>query len=134
MKSSFFVWYCAVHLGDPDLYVQLQANPELLPFPKSGDELFNSLAADVDNIVLKERKFLTDVNRQASREDLDESEREKLKQKHNRWANRACLNIDKRIYKFLDISAEAVRSISEALRKIDLTDFGALDELEKDDS
>jgi len=55
-----------------------------------------------------------------------------MPRKSARRANRACLNIDKRIYKYLDISAEAVRSISETLRKIEPTDFGALDEFEKD--
>jgi hypothetical protein len=128
IKSSFFIWYCAVHLGNVDLFLLLQVEHRRLPFPKDGKELLKQLATDASNVMIDERKFLSELNRRVARGEIDNKEQYKMAQKHNSSANRACLGIDKHIYKFLGLREDDVSFISQTLRSIEMSDYGAGEE------
>ncbi len=131
LKSSFFLWYCAVCLGDPDLYLQLQFETRRLPLPKKDNvELYRRLDGLLRNLVLDEEKFMDEINREKKRGTLGSAEQEKARTRHNTSANRMCLHLDKEIFRFLGLSDEECRFIARTLRDIRMTDFGFLEELE----
>jgi hypothetical protein len=74
LKSSFMVWYCAVHLGDPDLFLHMQLPTTRFPMPRVGDsEVLRRLDSLVRNVILDENKLMKEINKQQkSRGDLAE--------------------------------------------------------------
>jgi hypothetical protein len=38
LKSSFAIWYAAVHLGNPDLFLHMQIPTNRLPFPRADEQ------------------------------------------------------------------------------------------------
>ncbi len=123
-KSSFFVWYCAVHLGDPDLYSLLYNSETRLPIPKAESaNIYEALGTMANNVILEERNFLEEVHR-AKKKGLDSAGIEKLRRRHNKAVDPMCRSIDSEIARFLKLSEEDQDLIAETLRDIKLTDFG----------
>jgi hypothetical protein len=133
LKSSFFVWYCAVHLGDPDFYKLLLDPTNTFPIPHfaGNEEFYRRMASMAQNIVLEERKFLEEIERLTKR-GLDKSTREKMRVRHNSVANGMCLSIDKEVAEFLALSPDDRESIASTLQKIGLSDFGYLEVSEQE--
>jgi hypothetical protein len=130
LKSSFFIWYCAVHLSDKNLYQQLQDASVRLPFPKiSHEQFYRRLGSLAQNMLIDEKRFLEELQREMKR-GLNSEQREKLRKKHNASANAICLSIDDEISKMLSLSESESEFISKTLRDMELTDFGFLDRLE----
>ena len=130
LKSSYFVWYCAVHLSNRNLYQHLLQGSVLLPFPKlSHGEFYGRLGLLAQNIVLEERKFLGEIQHEMKR-GCDAHLREKLRSRHNASVNSICLSIDREISDLLSLTENENEFIARTLGDIDLTDFGYLEELE----
>jgi YD repeat-containing protein len=130
LKSSFFIWYCAVHLSDKDLYQQLQKPDVSLPFPlPSRPELLDRLDVLVNNIILEEQKVLAEIQKETKR-GLDVTYREKLRKRHNTSVNALCMAIDDAIAEGLSLNESEVTFIARTLRDLDMTDFGVLAKVE----
>lgn len=131
-KSSFFLWYLAVHLSQKDLYQQLQKPDIRLPFPDlSKEDFYRRLGALVRNVVLEERRFLDDVQKQVTR-GMDGRQREKLRTRHNNTLNGICLTIDTEVNKALGFRPEEIEFISRSITDMGLTDFGMLEQIENE--
>jgi hypothetical protein len=124
-KSSFFVWHCAVHLGDPDTFFQLHLRPQRLAFPRlSFAEIMQRLDAFARNMILDEKKFMEEINRLKRKGALDGELQEKERIKFNKAADRRCLDLDREIYSFLELTKSDSRLVADTLREIHMTDFG----------
>ena len=131
-KSAFFIWHCAVHLGDPDLFLHLQFPGARLALPRSSQKaLYQRLDALARNVVLDENKFMSEINRQKKKGTLDDAGRERLMVRHNANANRTCLDIDKAIFEWLAVGKDDERFVARTLRDVHMSDFGLLEELSK---
>lgn len=130
MKSSFFVWYCAVHLGNVSPFFELQFRPYRFPIP-SGEapRLIECIKERAQRIISDEIEFMREINRLKKKGTLDNEYREKVRQRHNVQVGKLCLAIDKEIYEFLGLPPKHARFIAETLREINLTDFGFVEEL-----
>ncbi len=131
MKSSFFIWYSAVHLGAPSPFFDLQFKPHLIPVPKlSSDKMLKVIEGYAGQIINEEEAFMLEINKHKKRGDLTDEFREKLRRAHNSSAARLSLSIDKEVLTFLDVSIKDQRFISSTLRDLNMTDFGLYDELD----
>jgi hypothetical protein len=132
-KSSFIVWYCAVHLGDADLFLHMQVPANRLPLPKAeGDsELYRRLDSLVRNILLDETRLMKEVNKQKGRGTFTSDYLSKEIEHHNNRANSVCLTIDDEIFRFLGIDESDRVFIAKTLHDIRLSDFGMLAAAEK---
>lgn len=127
LKSSFFLWYCTVHLGDPDIYKYLQRNRARIPIPRfENTELYRRLDSLGRNIVLDEKKFLSEYHKD-ERRGVAEEHRDKIRKRHNAAMNRVFLTIDKEISDFLNFSDDERKFVARTIRAMDMTDFGFLD-------
>lgn len=128
LKSSFMVWYCAVHLGDPDLFLHLQMPKARIPIP-SGDKsaLLKRLDSLTRNVVLDENKLMREFKKRRDRGDKNHEIEHKEIGQHNTRANSVCLTMDKEIYAFLALADEDAKFIAETLTAIHLNDFGFLE-------
>lgn len=134
-KSSFFLWYCAVRLGIPSPFFELQNRPYRLPVPNPEDaEFIRDLGRQAATVISEENGFMDDINRLKKKGTLDAEYREKARHRHNAACNRICLGIDKQIYEFLAVPKSDIRFICETLRDLKWTDFGLLDELDAERS
>ena len=133
LKSAFVIWYCAVHLGNPDLFLHMQIPSSRLPFPKADrhSELFQRLDTLARNIVVDENKLMKEINKHKSRGTLDDEYLEKEINHHNSRANAVSLTIDEEIFRFLGIDDRDQMFIARALQDIRLSDFGLLTAIEK---
>lgn len=128
-KSSFFVWYCAVHLGDPDLFLQIQLVSSRIALPKATeDAFFRQLNDFAHNMVLDENKFMAEVNRLKRKGALDGAQQERERARYNSTANHLCLQLDKAVLSFLGLSKGDGCYIARTLKDIRMTDFGFLAE------
>jgi hypothetical protein len=119
LKCSFVVWYCAVFLDDEDLFFQLHLNSEAVPFPALPDkEFLDALAAEGNNVIVEERKFLSECDKRRRRNETDDYDR--LRQKHNDSMSYPCVRIDEIVYKFLGLSPQHAKFIDETLSAIRL--------------
>jgi hypothetical protein len=127
LKSLFFVWYCAVHLGDADFYKLLLDPSNKFPIPRLADneEFYRRMGSMAQNVMLEEKKFLEDIERSIKR-GFPKPQIEKMRIRHNTTANGMCLSIDKQVAEFLALSADEQESIANTLQKIGLADFGYL--------
>ena len=135
LKSSFMVWYCAVHLASPNLFRHIQIPTDRLPLPRgTGDsELLNRLDSLARNIVLDENKMMKEVNKQKARGTCGDDYLDKEIDHHNARSNGVCLTMDEEIYKFLGVNQRDQAYIARTLRDIPLSDFGFLAKAEKED-
>lgn len=138
MKSSFFLWYCAVRLADINLYKELVAVTPLeflgvsprqviLPRETYGD-FYRSLDQSSQNLILEEKKFMKEINRLVAKGGLDTQQQDKLRERHNAKADGMCLALDKEVYRFLGLSKDETEFIANTIRELRLTDFGFLTE------
>lgn len=133
-KSSFFVWYCAVHLGDPSCFMHFQFNSHLMPIPRrDATELIDRLKEYAQNIVSEEKNFVEEINKRGRRGDATPEFTDKLINRHNQSANRMSLSIDKQIYTALSLSKSQQKDICETLRDLGVTDYGLADELSREE-
>jgi hypothetical protein len=133
MKSSFFIWYCAAHLGTVSPFIEFQVPPVRLPLPLAEYSNFlGGLDELAQSIISAEMNFMDDINRHKKKGTLDEAYQEKVRRSHNSMCNKMSLTIDKEIYKFLSLSPKDEKFIAQTLRDINLTDFGFLEEEERD--
>ena len=129
-KSSFFLWYCAVRLGQESPYIELQRRPYRLPVPrKENPDFWHRMDAHAKTLVAAENEFMIEVNRLNKKGTLDSEYSEKVRQRHNLQGNKISLAIDKEVYEFLALSNSDRRFIGQTLRDLKMTDFGLLDEL-----
>jgi hypothetical protein len=134
IKSSFFIWFCAVCIGEENPFFALQFCSSRILIPDRREAtLIAKLGAITKQLVAKECEFMDEVNRAKKKGDLDDSYREKLRTRHNAAANAQCLSIDKEIYSYLEVSEELQQSIGRTLQDLDMTDFGLLQETEDKD-
>lgn len=132
-KSSFFLWYCAVHLGETDLFVNLQFRATKVPMPKPGEAaLMRELETRAKSVIDMEHSFMTEINKHKRKGTLDDNFREKLRLRHNERAAHECLAIDKVIYDALEIAQKDQAYISQTIQDLGFTDFGLLSELPAD--
>lgn len=130
-KSSFFIWYSAVYLGDCDLYQHLQDGKFRFPIPERNEtQLYTRLSTLANNILLEERRFLQELNREMQR-GADSQYREKLRTRHNSSANGISLLIDDEIYNFLQLDEKEREFISQTLLDLKMSDFGFLERSNK---
>lgn len=130
LKSSFFIWHCAVHLGDKNLYQQLQDPSVRIPFPKiTQEEFYRRLSSLAQNIVIEEKRFLEEITRELRR-GSNYTLREKLRNRHNSSMNALCLSVDNEISAMLSLSESETEFIARTLRDMNLSDFGFLEKLE----
>lgn len=130
LKSSFFVWYCAVRLGSESPFLELQSRPYRIPIPLHENAQFlRAMDGHATSIINAKMNFMNDLNRLKKKGTLDSNYQEKARQNHNAIGNRACLAIDKEVSRFLHFSDGDSRFIAQTLRDINLTDFGLLEEL-----
>lgn len=128
-KSSFFVWYCAVRLGNPDLYLHLRVRPSRIPLPRRlYSDFYRRLDQFARNVLLDEGKFMGEMNRQKKKGTLDSAEREKARVRHNISVDGLHLSFDKEVYGFLGLPDGDSRFIAKTLRDIHMTNFGFLHE------
>ena len=130
LKSSFFVWYCAVHLSDKNPYQHLHApnSSVRLPFPKiSHDEFYRRLGSLAQNVVIEEKRFLDELQKELRRGAANSSLRDKLRNRHNHSLNAICLSIDDEVWGMLGLSESEAEFIAKTLRDMGLTDFGFLE-------
>jgi hypothetical protein len=132
IKSAFFIWYCSVYLGEPDLFMLLFNASVRFPIPtmQGNEEFFARLEINTKNLILEERHFLDDVARM-TRKDPGSSEIEKLRNRHNKAANAYALAIDKEVSAFLKLEEDEQIFIAETLLNLKMTDFGLIDELQQ---
>ncbi|HEV2176320.1 MAG TPA: hypothetical protein VGW33_03840 [Terriglobia bacterium] len=131
-KSSFFIWHCAVHIGDPDAFFQLQLRPSKFAFPRlSCADMLQRLATFARNMLLDENKFMDEVNRLKRKDVLTSDVQEKERIKFNKTADRRCLDLDKEIFSFLELAKAERQLIARTLREIHMTDFGFLAETDE---
>lgn len=133
LKSSFAIWYAAVHLGNPDLFLHMQIPTNRLPFPRADEqaELLQRLDSLARNIILDENKLMKEINKHKSRGTLDDEYLDKEIDHHNTRANAVSLTIDEDIFRFLGIDESDQMFIARTLRDIRLSDFGLLTAMEK---
>jgi hypothetical protein len=132
LKSSFFIWYCAVHLSDQSLYQQLQTGTSGIPFLKpSKEESYRRLGSLGQNVLIEEKRFLDEVQREMKR-GSSLGQREKLRKRHNATLTGICLSIDREIAEALSFSQAESEFIARTLRDMELTDFGFLEKLEEE--
>lgn len=125
LKFSFVLWYCAVHLGDPDIFIHLQTPTPHFPIARRKYEAFYSrLDAFARNIILDEKKFVKEDRRMRGRDELGPAEEEKALRRHNDAANRQCLAMDKEVFEFLGLTDREIRHIMRTFPDIHLSDFG----------
>jgi hypothetical protein len=132
LKSSFFLWYCAVHMGETNAYMQLHLRLRLsrLPMPGQNEEgLRSRLSEHAHKLVGEEVSFMEDIIRLKKKGTLDSDYQEKSRRSHNRRAAQICLSIDKDVYDFLALPLKDQKLIAETLRDMEMTDFGFLEEL-----
>jgi hypothetical protein len=129
------VWYCAVHLASPNLFLHVQIPTDRLPLPKeTGDsELLRRLDSLVRNIVLDENKLMKEINKQKARGTCSSEYLDKEIDHHNARSNGVCLTIDEEIYRFLGVNKRDQEYIARTLQDIRLSDFGFLAKVEKED-
>ncbi|MGC1482718.1 MAG: hypothetical protein WA789_02895 [Candidatus Acidiferrum sp.] len=80
-------------------------------------------------MIEEENNFMSDVNRQKRKDALDEDYHTKARNRHNSSGNRISLAIDREVFDFLDFTSKDRRFIAQTLRDIEMSDFGALEEL-----
>jgi hypothetical protein len=132
LKSTFFIWYCAVHLGSRDIYRVLQRKEVRLPFPDvENEDFYRHFDALVKNVIIEEKRFLDEVNKQLSR-GAETSLREKLRKRHNSTLNGVCLTMDAEVNKVLQLQDEEVEFIARSIRDMGVTDFGRLEQMEEE--
>lgn len=132
LKSSFFIWYCAVHLSEKDLYQQLQKKDIRLPFPNVAyEDFYRRFGGLVRNVVIEERKFLDEAHKQLSR-GTDSRAREKLRTRHNNTLNGVCLTMEHEVNKVLCLTEEEIEFVARSICDMGLTDFGMLEQIEND--
>lgn len=132
MKSSFFLWYSAVHLGTVSTFMDFQFRPKLIPIPKKTDQAaLAKLSEYAWKIIAEEKSFMSEINRLKRKGDLDSQHKEKLRQRHNASAAKISLALDKEIFRFLGLSVSDQRSIAATMRDLNMTDFGLQEELEE---
>jgi hypothetical protein len=131
IKSSFFIWFCAVCNGEENPFFTFQFHASRVPIPSRLESGFISrLGAMAKQVIEREYEFLDEVNRAKKKGNLDDAYREKLRTRHNTSANAQCLLIDKEIYSYLEVPEGLQRSIGRTLEDLEMTDFGLLQELE----
>jgi hypothetical protein len=130
LKSSFFIWYCSVHLSDQNFYRQLQDPSIKIPFPKpSKRDFYRRLDSLAHNIVVEEKRFLDEARRE-KKKGVDWPTRDKLRKRHNASANSLCLSIDKEISDFLSLTSAESEFVAQTLVDIGVSDFGYLQHLQ----
>lgn len=80
-------------------------------------------------MIEEENNFMSDVNRQKRKDALEEDYHTKTRNRHNSSGNRISLAIDREVFDFLDFTSKDRRFIAQTLRDIEMSDFGALEEL-----
>jgi hypothetical protein len=130
-KSAFFIWYCAVRLGEPSPFMELQRPPFRIPIPAlQATDFLRTMNMQVKNVISEENQFMSEMKRLKKKGDLDSDFQEKSRRRHNLALNRISLIIDKEVFKFLRLEEKDQRFILETLRDLRYADFGLLDELE----
>ena len=134
IKSSFFVWFCAICNGEANPFFAFQFHRSRIPLPNLEEkEFISSIGLAAKAIIDEEKQFMEEVNRVKKRGDLDDEYRERLRSRHNSSANAHCSRIDKEIFEYLEIPRKIQKSIGLTLRDLDMTDFGLLQQLQADD-
>jgi hypothetical protein len=130
-KSAFFIWYCAVRLGEASPFIELQRRPFRIPIPRiESTDFLRAMSGHVKNVISEEHQFMSEMMRHKKKGDLDLDFQEKSRRRHNLALNRTSLAMDKEVFKFLEVNEKDQRFILETLRDLGYTDFGLLDELE----
>lgn len=130
-KSSFFIWYCAVHRGTVSAFQELSFPPFRLPIPRRESEGFLEQMRGLSlSMISAETNFMLDIHRMFKKGNLTPSYQEKTRISHNSVGDRVGLSIDKEVFEFLDLSLADSRFVTQTMRDINLTDFGYLDESE----
>jgi hypothetical protein len=131
-KSAFFIWYCAVRLGNPSPYMEFQWRRQIrIPIPRIDQTTFlRDMGMHVKSVVSEENQFMSEMIRHKKKGTLDAEFQEKSRCRHNLALNRTSNTIDKEVFRFLALSEKDQRFVVETLRDLGMTDFGLLDELD----
>jgi len=125
LKSSFFLWYCAVHLGNVNPFLNIQFRSRTIPLPRANENDFFTKADEYAKTVISgETSFMNEMLRHKKKGTLDSTFQEKERKSHNRRADQISLRIDEEVYRFLDLVDQDKKLIAATLRGLDLSDFG----------
>jgi hypothetical protein len=133
IKSSFFIWFCAVCHGEDNPFLTLQFHKSRIPVPNRAETSFiSTIGKMAKELIEQENQFMDEINRVKKKGDLDAAYLEKLRSRHNTAANAQCLRIDHEIFEFLEIPKKIQKSIGWTLRDLNMTDFGLLQQLDSE--
>lgn len=121
-KSSFFLWYCTIVLGNKDLYILSLFDGKSIPLP------INSILDDFEpatilckKIIQKEIVFLAEL--QNDKLVADDDKHNKLIVDFNEEMNELNNSLDEAVFKSLDITEYEIEQINDALSELKIHTF-----------